>query len=158
MASLSRLDLAILATLAQADAPAHAASLRAEIEERLEAPVNRGALARALAQLRDAKLLCEKPGEPAPHGGPRRVLYRITQRGHARLADESRALARLTRVRKLSPAVKAFLKNPPAGSKVAKAIAYGIDMNRLARALIQTPQERYREAVDAMKAFARYAP
>jgi len=157
MAALSRLDLAVLATLAQADAPAHAATLRAEIEERLEAPVNRGALARALAQLRDAKLVCEKLGEPAPHGGPRRVLYRITEAGRKRLSSELRTFARLTRVRKLSPAVQAFLKNPPAGSKVAQAIAYGIDMNRLARALTQTPPERYREAVDAMKAFRRYA-
>jgi hypothetical protein len=33
---------------------------------------------------------------------------------------------------------------------------YGIDLNRLARAFVQTPEERYREAVAAMRALERF--
>lgn len=157
MDMLSRLDLAVLAAASQAGKPSHAAALRPEVEARLGAPVNRGALARTLAQLRAAGLLSEHAGDHAPHGGPSRVLYRITPAGRDRFSHEVRAFARLTKLRELSPAVRDFLKHPPAGSKVAKAKAYGIDLNRLSRALVQSPQERYREAVEAMKAFRRYA-
>lgn len=150
---LSRLELAVLASLLQARRPSHAAALRPEVEARLGTSVNRGALARALAQLCEAGLLSERSGDPAPHGGPARVLYSMTPAGRERLLHEMRAFARLTRLRELSPVVQAILKNPPAGSKVAKAKAYGVDLNRLSRALVQSPQERYREAIEAMKAF-----
>lgn len=156
MDSLPRLNLAVLAALLQAGGSSHAAALRPEVEARLGAPVNRGALARALGQLCEADLLSEHIGDPAPHGGPSRLLYSVTPAGRERLLHEMRAFARLTRLRDLSPVAKAILKNPPAGSKVAKAKAYGIDLNRLSRALVQSPQERYREAIQAMKAFRRY--
>lgn len=158
MAHLSRLHLAALAALVQAKNPSHAAVLRQEIESRMGAAVNRGALARALVELRDMKLLRERLGEPAPHGGPRRLLYHVSDAGREQLALEMRAFARLTRLRQLSPVARAFLQDPPAGSKLAKAKNYGIDLTRLSRALVQSPQERYREAVDAMRALARYAP
>lgn len=156
MEMLSRLDLAVLAALVQAAMPSHAAGLRSDVEARMARPVNRGALARALAQLSEAGLLSERRGQSAPHGGPARVLYSASPAGRERLLREMRAFGRLTRLRELSPVAKAFLKNPPAGSKVAQAKAYGVDLNRLSRALIQSPQERYREAVAAMKAFRRY--
>lgn len=157
MDAFSRLDLAVLAALSQARGPAHAAALRPEVEARLGRAVNRGALARALSELRRAKLVLDRPGVPAPHGGPPRILYRLSDAGRKALAREVRAFATLTRLRELSPAVRAFLQNPPPGSSVAAARDYGIDLNRLSRALLQSPQERYREATAAMGAFQRYA-
>lgn len=156
MGRLSRLELAALASLMQAGDQAHASVLRTEIEARLGASVNRGALARALAALREAGLVSERKGDPDPHGGPPRVLYSISPAGRERLAHEMRSFVRLTRRRELSPLTQALLQSPPAGSKVAQAKDYGVDLNRLSRALVQSPQERYREAVDAMKAFRRY--
>lgn len=156
MDNLSRLELAVLAALADVGGASHAAALRPQIEARLAASVNRGALARALSELRDADLLSERKGGPAPHGGPSRVLYSISPAGRARLTHEMRAFVRLTRLHQLSPVAQSFLQRPPAGSKVAQAKDYGVDLNRLSRVLVQSPQERYREAVDAMKAFRRY--
>lgn len=156
MVGLSRLNVAVLAALAQIAGDSHAAGLRAEVESRIGARVNRGALARALAELRDEGLVSEQAGESAPHGGPPRLLYRMAPAGRERLVEEKRAFVRLTRTRSLSPVTRAFLRNPPPGSKLAEAKAYGIDINRLSRALVQSPQERYREAVAAMKALRRY--
>lgn len=154
---MSRLNLAILAALAQADAPLHASGLRPEVEARLGARLNRGALARALVDLSEAHLLLERPGAPDAHGGPPRLLYAISSSGRERLTNEVRAFVTLTRLRGLSSVALAFLQNPPPGSKVAKAKDYGVDLTRLSRALVQSPQERYREAVRAMNAFRKYA-
>jgi hypothetical protein len=55
----------------------------------------------------------------------------------------------------LSPLARAYLADPPAGSRVAEAKDYGVDLNLLSRAVLQSPSERYREAVAALRAFRR---
>ena len=156
MERLSRLKIAILAALAQSAAPSYTAALRSEVGHRLGEGVNRGALARALAELSKDDLILENRGGPAPHGGPARAFYRLSVSGREQLVHEMRAFTRLTHQRQLSEMAVAFLENPPPGSKVAEAKAYGVDLVRLARALVQSPQDRYHDAAASMNNFRRY--
>ena len=155
MDDISLLDLAVLASLAQAEEPRHAAGLLPEIHYRLERPVNRGAVARALFGLQARGWAARRRGKPSSHGGPRRALYSITKRGQERLEQHLQTIERVARVRSLSPAARKLLLNPPPESKTAQAKRYGVDLVHLARALLQSPQERYREAIETINSFRR---
>ena len=158
MARLSVLNAAIVASLAQAGKPTHATELIPEIQNRLGEQVNRGAVARGLSEVEAAGLARVRWGAPSPHGGPRRRLYEVTAAGYEDLALHIHAVLRASRVRALSALARAYIVDPPAGSKVAQAQEYGVNLAQLSRALLQSPAERYREAVESMTAFSRYAP
>lgn len=157
MERLSSFNATVLAALAQAQCPVHAAAILPEVAGRLGGSVNRGALARSLSELARAGCASSAAGSASAHGGPSRILYEITDDGHEALELYVRHIVRASRVRELSPLARAYLLQPPSGSKVAEAKEYGVDLALLSRALLQSPSERYREAVAAIGAVRRYA-
>lgn len=157
MVALSRLEVAVLVSLAGRDGPSHAASLLPEVEERLGGGVNRGALARALASLETRRLVRGRSIGPEAHGGPSRIAYKIIREGRDALASHVRSHVRVMQGASLSPLAMAFLRNPPEGTKTAEAKRFGIDLGLLVQSARQSPADRYREAIATLRVAEKYA-
>ena len=157
MVDLSSLEAACLASVAEHEVPVHAAVLVSSLRDRLGLLINRGALARTLATLERSGHLSGRRIGPSAHGGPARIGYAITDAGRYALAARRRNDQRSTRAMAFSPLALAFVRDPPEGSKTAAARDYGIDLTWLARAAKLSNEERYRQAVDALRIAAGYA-
>lgn len=129
---------------------AHAAQLETPVACITGSSPNRGALARGLKHLAELGFCHRYAGASSPHGGPARVMYSISEAGRAYLSGAISFLHAGTS--RVTPLLQAFLADPPSGSAAARARDHGVDLAYLRRALLQTPQERYGEAVAAINA------
>jgi DNA-binding PadR family transcriptional regulator len=97
-------------------------------------------------------------GQPSPHGGPARLVYRLTasgERARKRALDQARRdYERLLFSGRLSDAARRLLQDPPRGSALEAARNYGVDLTLLAKTASATPQERFDEALNGMRFLA----
>ena len=85
-ASIGRLELAVLLSVARLGDDAYGASIRRDLCARLERDYSVGAVYTTLQRLEDKRLLVSRMGEPTPErGGRARRNYRLTAGGREAL-------------------------------------------------------------------------
>lgn len=157
MDDVSPLALGLLQALHEAG-PLHVGALAAYTADRLARPVSPGVVSRLMTSMTRLRWVSGERGQPSLHGGPSRLIYRLTASGerarkHA-LDQARRAYERLLFPNRLSEAARGLLQDPPAASAIGAAQNYGVDLTLLAKNASATPQERFDEALNGMRFLA----